>query len=188
MISIETIIGSAQKINNQKTNFDKNSRKTDSSKTDTVQISAKVNSRLNGIEVDLRKVQTELTSDQIIKNALIELREESGSKNPSYSEVLKNYNSETRNLISKYIGDVKSLTGDKIEQGLSDVNKQISTNVSELKRIQIETENIFASDMAQSDKAASVVKSVETYFISGNINAMNKISSLNADVVMRLTR
>ena len=62
-------------------------------------------------------------------------------------------------------------------------------NVSVEENIYVETENIFASNMAGGDQIDKVIKSTETVFLSGgHVSASNRLSVLNADLVMRLIK
>lgn len=187
MISIETIIGSAQKINKQRTEQKNSNNQLEKNNVDTVSISKKVNTQLDNIQKDLKSIQTNITDSQIIGNAINELREESSNQNPDYSSVLNNYSDSNKQLVMNYLGK-EEITEKLLNEKQNSLEKEQNMNIARLKKLQIETENIFASNLAASDKADQVIRTVETYFISGNMNAMNKLSTLNAEVVMRLTR
>ncbi len=72
---------------------------------------------------------------------------------------------------------------------IDDADKNISSEVAKLTKLQIETENIFASNIAGGDQIEKVIKSTETVFLTGgHVSASNRLSVLNADLVMRLIK
>ncbi|MBN1499547.1 MAG: hypothetical protein JW982_05305 [Spirochaetes bacterium] len=187
MISIETIIGSAQRINKQRNSVKQDKQDSVDKSQDTVTISKKVDLKLDSIGKDLKLIQTSLTENQMLKSALTDLSSESLKPVPDYNSIIESYNKNGNGILSGFMGS-GSITRETIAAKNNEVETQINSDISNLKRLQIETENIFASNLGQPEKAENMIKTVETYFVSGNINTMNRLSTLNADIVMRLTK
>ena len=71
-VSIDNILGTARKINNQRQLEEENlGKRKKEVKSDSVSISTKVNSRLDGIEREFREIQSSLTRNQIVRDGLV---------------------------------------------------------------------------------------------------------------------
>lgn len=188
-ISIDSILGSAKKINNQRNsdNIEKRQKAT-SSAADKIEISTKVNSRLDSIGQDLKKVQHSLTRNQIIQNGLEQAEKEiqNGSQNLSglYNDVTYN----DQKILLEFLDGKDTIDLAMLNNKKQENEKMLKEDINSLTRLQVETENILASNLGSSDKFESTLKKLENSFQESNANSVNNISNLNADVVMKLIK
>ena len=187
-INVDNIIGSAAKINNKR-NSEKSVSKDENSKSiDSVEIGKKVNTRLDSIDSDLKNIQSSLSKNQTIRETLNLLLEELAMGGSKADAIVKD---------AKYAGEAvlvdlfkdREISQSNVRSMIDDADKNISSEVAKLTKLQIETENIFASNIAGGDQIEKVIKSTETVFLTGgHVSASNRLSVLNADLVMRLIK
>jgi hypothetical protein len=188
-ISIDTILGSAKKINSQRNadNIDKK-EKSKLKSGDSVEITTRVDARLDAIQKNLKDVQHSLTRNQIVKNGLAEIQEQinngGGDIKNLYEDVTFNDEKVLLNFLDGKDPIELPLLGDKQVEN----EKLIKEDIAKLTRLQVETENILASNLGGSQKVDSTLEKLEDAFEKTNAGYFNSISNLNADVVMKLIR
>ena len=187
-VNVDNIIGSAAKINNKR-NSEKSVSKDENSKSiDSVEIGKKVNTRLDSIDSDLKNIQSSLSKNQTIREALNLLLEELSMDGSKADAIVKEAKYADEAVLVDLFKD-REINQSNVRSMIEEADKNISSEVAKLTKLQIETENIFASNMAGGDQIDKVIKSTETVFLTGgHVSASNRLSVLNADLVMRLIK
>jgi len=186
-VSIDGILGSARKINSQremeKESLDKKKKEV---KVDSVNIGSRVNSRVDNIENEIREVQSSLTKGQVIRNGIEELSADLAKGGEKQNQIMEEVKFSGESILKDFI------TGQLDEKLLSEkrneVNELINTDVTKLRKLQVEVDNIMASNLAGNDKADTLMESIDKYLSGENAVNPDSISSLNPDSVMRLIR
>jgi len=186
-VSIDGILGSAEKIKSQ-TKLDEehlNSGKKEIKK-DSIAIENRINSRLDRIEKDFRELQSSLTRNQILKDGVNQLRDDLARGGQRQRDILNEIKFEGKNILYNFVGD--SITESILHHKDDLVNESIQGDISKLKNLQVELDNIIASNLTEKEKSRSIQTDIESIFskkIKGNLNT---ISSIKADTVMRLIK
>ncbi len=186
-VSIDGILGSARRINNQRQTEEDNLGKGKKSiKSDSVAIGSRVNSRLDAIEAELRTIQSSLTKNQIIRAGVENLREDIDNGGQNQQAILAETTFEGDRVLNEFVGP--EITPALLEEKSSDINGFIADDADQLVRLQVEVENMMASTLVGADKAENVMANLETAV--GNIDsaALENISSLRPDAVARLIK
>ncbi len=186
-VTIDGILGTARKINSQKELDEKNfNRKQGDIKTDSVSIGSRVNTRLDSIETEFREIQTSLTKNQIIRDGIERLREDLGRGAPEQKKILDGATYEGRELLRGFVGGPVSglLLDGKTEENTSLIQKDITR----LKRLQVELDNIMASDLAGQDRLSKIMSNIDSVFTGSNMANIENLSTLRPDAVMRLIK
>lgn len=184
-ISIDGLLGSAQQINNRG-KFQGEEHKQQAVKTDTVSIGAKINSRLDSIESEIRDIQTSLTRSQIIKNGLDQLIEGSRSGANNAEQVLGQVTFNGAPALREFLaGDTDpSSFGEKLRR----ITESITADTGRLRKLQVEVGNILASNLAGQTRADALSAMMESIISARDSINPSQISNLNADAVMKLIR
>ena len=187
-INIDNIIGSASIIQSRREK-DNTVRGADVSKPrDSVEIGRKVNTRLDAIDSDLKNIQSSLSKNQTVRDGLNLLLEEISAGGSHSDRIIKETMYSGEPVLSAMLKDTE-LTPENIRNFIKQTDENISAETVKLTKLQIETENIFASNMAGGEQIEKVIRSTETLFVAGGtVSASNRLSALNADLVMRLIR
>jgi hypothetical protein len=186
-VSIDGILGTARKINSQKElEENNNSKKKSDLKTDTVSICGRINTRLDAMETEFKEIQSSLTRNQIVRDGIDQLRNDLQKGAPEQKNILNNVTFEGNKVLYSFIGDSINETNLNLKQeqnaGL------ISDNINHLKRLQVELDNITASDLGGQDRLKSIMSNVESIFTRPGAGSLENISSLRPDAVMRLIK
>ena len=145
-ISIDSILGSARKINNQKEHEEKNldTKKSDA-KTDSVSIGNRLTVRLDAIESEFREIQSSLTRNQIIRDGIEQLRNDLQNNGKNQQNILKSVTFEGKEVLRAFIGD--PVTGLNLTAQQEKNSGLINDEINRLKKLQVELDNIMASDL-----------------------------------------
>ena len=185
-ISTDVILGSAKNINSRRNSKEASSLDKDSN-VDKVEITNHVNARLDSIDSELKNLQNSLTKNQTIKAGLAELLDEVKANGNKQDEIIDGTKFNGEKVLADLLKD-KELNEFTLRDMQKQVEDDIRQDVAKLTMVKIETENIFASSVPGSDKAENVIRTSETMFIMGEQIATNRLSMLNADVVMKLIK
>jgi hypothetical protein len=184
-ISADSLLGSARKINNNKkleeTSPDRSKKGMGS---DSIDITRKINSRIESIEKEVKEIQTSLSKNQIMRNGL-DLIESKGSFGEKSSEILNNTTFEGTQLLKEYLAGV--VTSESVAEGKKNIAQLINDDINRLTRVQVEVDNIIASDLAAGKKPENLLADINAIFGERGTNAEN-FSNLNADKVMQLIK
>ncbi len=183
-ITAEGLLGSAQKINNKKkTEETELKQDTKSQKYDSVNISRILNSRIESLGKEVKDIQTSLTKNQIMREGIDQL---SSAPSSVDAEIILN---ETRfngnKILKEYVGT--TFTPQELESKKSEINTLINKDINTLTKIQVEMDNIVASDLAGSKKIETIMAGVNET-LKKTPAGFDNISKLDAEKVMNLIR
>lgn len=186
-VSIDGILGSANRIKGQRQLEEENldSRK-NQVRADSVSISSRISSRIDTIEAELREIQSSLTRNQIIRDGIGQLQNDLARGGVNQQSILNDVQFEGDRVLRHFVGD--SITESLLTNKAATNRDMISTDVDRLKRLQIELDNMGASNLAGSDRVQTLMQNMESVFSNAGIVNLEGISSLRPDAVMRLIR
>lgn len=183
-ITADGILGSAQKISNKR-KIEEGSSKGDKKdlKTDSLNLGKAVNSRIETIEREIKDIQTSLTKNQIIREGIENILKNSTPEN--INQTLEVSKFEGRKILKEFLG--ADMTPAALETKKSEVNNLINSDISSLTKVQVEVDNIVASNLAGNRKVENLMSNVNEIFKNIPAN-LDTISNLDADKVMKLVR
>jgi hypothetical protein len=184
-VSIDGILGSAQRINGQNNSkedrFNKNKKDV---KLDSVAISVKVNSRLDKIESEFKDIQSSLTKNQMLNNSFNQLSLDFSKGGVDEGKIIAEATFEGENILKEYINE--PVTMEYLEESIKNTNYDIKNSITDLKKLQIEVDNIMASNLASDEKIENFRSNLNDLF--PDITSVNNISNLNSESVLRLIK
>ncbi|TAL33434.1 MAG: hypothetical protein EPN93_13725 [Spirochaetes bacterium] len=186
-VSIDGILGSASKISNdrQVEGEGRDRKKRGELRGDSIEIGNRVNSRLDSIQVELRDLQSALTRSQVVRNGIDLLEKDLARGGNEGRQILDSSTFEGKKVLKDFVGD--SPTAAILQEKRDQVHSTIREEISRITRLEIEVENIVASNIADGGKTADVLKSVSMALEKAG-NDVSAHSALNADTVMRLIK
>ena len=183
-VSIDGILGSAQRINSQRQVDDESQKKKDV-RMDSVNIGAKINSRLDSIESELRDIQTSLTKNQIVRDGVDQLAVDYKSGGTKQEQILSGVTFNGSQALRDFMGG--AIFADSFAEKLRQINEAINADIGKLRKLQVEVDNITASNLAGT-KTDRLMDSINNALSStDNVNPA-VISQLNPDAVMKLIK
>lgn len=186
-ISIDGILGSAKRINSQRSpDQESKDKKKKEVSADSIEIRNKVLSRLETIQKEFKEIQSSLTMNQIINDGMKKLRDDLAKGSEHKDTIMDEVRFDNKKVLHAFIGD--NVTGEILSTKQERLDKLIKDDISRLRRLQIEVENILASNLTDSDRVEDIMKNIESYFSREGISSLDTISRLRADSVMRLIR
>ena len=185
-ITVDGILGSAQKINSRK-KTDETELKQDKKeiKPDSVNISRIINSRIESIEKEVKEIQTSLTKNQIIREGIDRLMSASNPEN--VNKILDETTFNNDRILKDFMGSGNSFSGEVIALKKNEIKSLIANDMSSLTKIQVEMDNIIASDITGTKKVESILMGVNNTLKNTTIG-LDNISNLDADKVRKLIR
>ena len=180
-VTIDNLIGSAGRIQSQRASAEKNQKS--SEKSDSAQIASKVDSRLVTLEADMREAQTDLSKNQVVKEGLGRVADDlAKGKNPSATINAVTFND--KKVLLDFLGGEEAPSHETLMQKTSLIEEFIKDGVKRVTRLQVEGENLQASNLTGGkDIEATLKGSLESAKLA---NAYT--GALNADAVQRLIR
>jgi len=183
-VTVDGILGSAQNINNKKKTEETGLKQdTKSIKSDSVNISKIVNSRIEALGKEVKDIQISLTKNQILRDGIDNLL------NASSAEVTDKILNETtfngKKILKDFVGT--DITSQSVELKKSDVKTLILNDVNSLTKIQVEMDNFIASDITGSKKVENLMAGVSETLKKAPAG-LEYISKLDEDKVMKLIR
>jgi hypothetical protein len=178
-ISADGILGTAQKINQKRVSSQSNITAPQvQGKTDTVQIQTQLSGRLNTLQQELRTAQDSLSQNQAIREGLNLLMQDVQAGGSNVERILAEVRYNNRPILSDFLNN-QEVTQEFLQSRIKDNSELIRENMNALSRLQIESENIFASNLVP-----------DTNTVSRNLSGADadSLSKLNAETVMRLTK
>jgi hypothetical protein len=154
-------------------------------KSDSIEIRSRLASRLGTIQNELKSLQSSLTKNQIIKEGITQLKEDYENGKQKMTNILSEIKFENKNVLNDFLG--KNINYETILNRSDAVAKLIEKDLAGLKSLQVEIENIVASNLVNSD-IADVVSGIEKSLSNLHFSAMHNISDLKPDMVMGLIR
>ncbi len=154
-------------------------------KSDTIEIRSRLAQRLTTIQNELKNLQSSLTKNQIIKEGIRQLIEDFDNGKVNTKVILDQIKFEDRHVLTDFLGG--DINFEKITIGNDRVGKLIEKDIAELKGLQIEVENIVASNLSDSNIAEAITK-IEKTLVKVDFSSISNISRLKSDSVMELIR
>lgn len=182
-VTADGILGSAQKINSKKTEQTELKRDSKSVKSDSINISKVLNSRIEALGKEVKDIQTSLTKSQIIRDGIDQLL--TASSSDAASTILNETKFNNSMILKDFIGT--TFTPQEVESKKNDVKTLIANDVNMLTKIQVEMDNINASDLTGNKKVENLMAGVSETLRNAPAGLEN-ISNLNAEKVMKLIR
>jgi len=184
-ITADGLLGQAQKINNQKkTETESQALGIKENRQDSVSIGKIVNSRVESIEKEIRDLQTSLAKNQSVSNGMDQL-DKALSSGGNTAEILEKNTFNGKQVLRDFVGP--ELTPEIIRSKKEEIKNLVKNDISSLTKVQVELENIIASDLAGNKKVESLMTGL-TEFFKGNAASVDSISNLDAEKVMKLIR
>ena len=156
-ISIDSVLGSARRINSQR-NIDgetKDKKKREVS-TDSVEIENRVLSRLKTIQMELKDIQSSLTRNQIIHEGINSLRKDLAKGSGERDKIMDEVRFDNKKVLHEFVGE--SITEEILNNKQERIDNLIRDDISTLRRLQVEVENILASNLTDSGRIDDILK------------------------------
>ena len=183
-ITADGILGSAQKINNKKkTDETELKQDTKSTKTDSVNLSRVINSRIEALGKEVKDIQTSLTKNQIIREGIDQLL--TAPSSGAAENILNETTFNNSKILKEFVGT--TFTPQEIETKKTEVKALISSDVNALTKIQVEMDNIIASDLTGNKKVENLMAGVNET-LKKTPAGLENISNLDAEKVAKLIR
>lgn len=186
-ITIDGILNSAKRINTER-NLDQESKdkKNREVSTDSIEIRNKLLSRLETIQKELKEIQSSLTRNQIINEGIKSLKEDLGRGSENTGKILNEVRFDNKKVLHEFVGE--NITGEILSTKEERVQSVIQDDISRLMKLQVEVENILASNLTDSRRVTDIMNDIESAFSKGDIGNLENIYRLRADSVMRLIK
>lgn len=184
-ISIESIIGSARKIQEQRPRQKGEREDGAQVRADSVSIEHRIDTRLADIHAELRDIQHSLTKNQIIEDGIVRLREDFARGGENISRILDETRFEGNRVLASFVGEHPD--AQSADAGLDRVRLLVREDVSRLRRLQVEAENIVAAGSASEGEAERVVGTIARAIDMAGDKA-SAAFSIDSETVRRLVR
>ncbi|HSV97532.1 MAG TPA: hypothetical protein VLM75_11450 [Spirochaetota bacterium] len=187
-VSIDAILGSARKISNQRQVEEESAdgKRKDGLRTDRVEIENRVASRIDNIQKELREIQTSLTRSQIVRDGILQLQNDMAKGGFGAAAIFENVRFEGAPVLREFVGSADSPS--VLSARRESIAGLIAGDVAKLTRLQIEVENIAASNVIGGEKIGALVGSIEGALSGKDAASLGSISSLKEEAVTRLVR
>jgi hypothetical protein len=182
-ITADGILGSAQKINNKRQAEEGNKGAKKDIKTDSIILGKAINSRIETLEKEIKDIQTSLTKNQIIREGIDDILKNNTPENINLTMEASKF--EGRQILRDYVGTDTAPA--VLQTKKKDVESLINNDINSLTKVQVEIDNIVASNLAGDKKAENLMSNVNDIFKNVPAN-LDTISNLDADKVMKLVR
>jgi hypothetical protein len=154
-------------------------------KSDTIEIRSRLAQRLTTIQNELKNLQSSLTKNQIIKEGIKQLMEDFDNGKTNTKAILDQIKFEDKYVLTDFLDN--NINFEKITSGNVKIGKLIEKDITELKGLQVEIENIVASNLADSNISGTISK-IENTLLKVDFSSISNISKLRSDSVMELIK
>jgi len=186
-VSVDAILGSAVKINNQRqVDGETPDKRKKEVRSDSVSLSNRIDTRLDGIDREFREIQSSLTRNQIIRDGLEQLGADYGKGGQNQQQIMDTVTFEGNRVLRSFVGE--SVTEEVLNVRNAKITEMISSDVDKLKRLQVELDNIMASNLAVTDKTENIVSGIDRAFAEVGPAGIESVSRIRPDAVMRLIK
>lgn len=183
-VTADGILGSAQNINNRKKTEETGLKQdTKNIRTDSLDLGKVINSRIEALGKEVKDIQTSLTKNQIIRDGLDQMM--TASSEGEKEKILNDTTYHGSKILKEFIAE--GILPRDIEQKNNEIKTLISGDVNSLTRIQVEMDNINASELAGNKKVENLMAAVGD-ILKKSPAGIENISNLDADKVMKLIR
>lgn len=186
-VTADALIGSADRMRNQRQR-EENAPAGGKGAilTDSVTISGRLSSRLDTMEGEFREIQSSLTQNQIIRDGLDRLRQDLTGGGSGQQQILEEVNFNGQPVLRQFVGGAN--IGAAMETLMARNTEALAGDMERLRRLQVELDNIVASDLVGEDRAGAMIQDVEASLAKAGQAGMEAISAVQPDAVMRLIR
>jgi len=182
-ITADGILGAAQKINNRKQSEEGNKSANKDIKTDSLSLGKAINFRIETLEREIKDIQTSLTKNQIIREGIDSILNNNTPENLNLTIEASKF--EGKQILRDYIGTDTDPAA--LQMKKKDIETHINNDINTLTKVQVEVDNIVASNLTGSKKVENLMSNVNDIFKNIPSN-LDTISNLDADKVMKLVR
>ncbi len=182
-ITADGILGSAQKINNKRQTEEGSKGAKKDIKTDSLTLGKAINSRIETLEKEIKDIQTSLTKNQIIREGIDDILKNDTPENLNLTMEASKF--EGRRILKDYLGNDTAPAA--LQMKKKEIETLINSDINSLTKVQVEVDNIVASNLTGSKKVESLMSNVNDIFKNIPSN-LDTISNLDADKVMKLVR
>jgi len=186
-VSIDGILDTARKMNSQ-IQFKENPQKSNMKdiKTDQINIETRVDYKLNSINEEFKRVQSSLTKNQIFYNVLNLLKDDLANGGKNKESIISKVRFDDIEILNEYSG--KDFSESDFNVKIENISNLIKNDISKLRIMQIELENILASNFTGSKELVNKIKNMESLFMQTNLHLMSNLYKLNSEIVMNLIK
>lgn len=186
-VSIDGILGTAKKINSQRELEENNSNKKKSEiRTDSISIGSRINTRLDAMEAEFRDVQSSLTRNQIIREGIEQLRTDLQKGGQERQNIINSVMFEGKKVLAGF--ETEAVTDRLLDAKQENTARLINDDVTRLKKLQVELDNIMASDLVGQERLQNIMTNIDSIFPRAGMANIENISTLRPDTVMRLIK
>jgi hypothetical protein len=186
-VSAEGILNSAQNIKNQQAKIQSEKTETKKSqKTDSVDITLRVNNHLESLEEQVRSYQTSLTKNQVIREGIKKLQSTDAVSADDQQKIFGAFKYNNEDVLANFIGD--SSSRENVQTRMETIQRMINEDVKKLRSLEVEVENIFASNLADDEKTSHFRENAPQVLTDMRDGSIQDLTSLNSESVRRLTR
>ena len=185
-VSIDSILNTAIDMK-KKNNINDDSLKNNEQdvKIDSVEIKNRVTSRISNIQIELKNLQSSLTKNQIINEGILLLKDDFENGNGKVNKILDQTQFENKHVLNDFLNN--DINYNNVLNSSDMVLKLIEKDIASIKGLQVEIENIVASNLVDSD-ISDTVSGIENSLLNIKFTTLNKISGLNPEMVLGLIR
>jgi len=186
-VNIDNILGSAKRVRGQM-HQDERPRGGERRevRSDSVSIESRVNSRISSIQQELRDVQSSLTRNQTIQDGIGRLREDFARGGEHAARILDETMFEGTPVLRNFLGDRAG--AEALAAGGERVASLIGDDVAKLRRLQVEAENLSASNLPGTGNVGRLMSGIEASLDRADPASLERLTSLNPDTVRRLIK
>ncbi len=180
-VTLNSLIGAANNITRKSnTKVDQGASEGSASK-DRIEIESRVNSKFDSIQVDLRDTQNNLTKNQIINDGLAQIKSDNEKGTLNLNKIYQDFTFNNDKVLMDFLQGKSEIDSEYLNAKMFQNSEDLKGNVESLRKLQIQSENIYASRLIDDTKVDNIVKNFGT-------QSNQDVHNLNSDVVMRLTR
>lgn len=184
-ISIESIIGSARKIQEQRPQKRGEREGGAQVQADSISLGHRIDKRLADIQAELRDIQNSLTKNQVLEDGIVRLRDDLARGGENALGIVEETRFEGAKVLVPFVGERPTLQS--AEAGLERVRTMLHDDVSRLRRLQVEAENIIAAGTSSEGEAGALVESIARAMDAAGEKAAS-VFSVDSEAVRRLVR
>lgn len=182
-VSIDGILQSAKQLKGTINVDEHKSGNKNKVMTDRVSLEHKVLARLDEIHVQIKDIQTTLSRFQVIDDGIKMILEDRQTGNNNTQTIMQSTLFNNRPVLKEFLGD--SYDANHVHFKHDQLKNVIADTISQLNRLEIEFENIVASDVARNFHLKDKVEAIDAV-IPRNVKNPSQVHTLASESVFRL--
>lgn len=184
-VSIDAILQSAKQLKNTNSVDEQKSGNKHKVSGDKVSLEHKVLARLDDLHNQIKDIQTTLSRYQVIDEGIRLIIEDNKNGGNNKQSIINSTLYNNRPVLKEYLGD--SSANEYIVHKQEQVKNLITDSISHLNRLQVEFENIMASDVARTAYIKDKVDAIDA-LIPRNVKNPSQLHHVHSDSVLRLVQ